>query len=39
MHGADPSRLTGTVIGKALQPYSATEGQQESLIRMLVLNR
>ncbi len=39
MRGADANRLTGTVIGKALQPYAATEGQPESLIRMLVLNR
>ena len=36
MHGVDQGRLTGTVIGKALQPYS---DHQEGLIRMLVLNR
>jgi hypothetical protein len=36
MRGADPNKLTGTVIGKALQPYA---GEGESLIRMLVLNR
>jgi hypothetical protein len=36
MRGEDSGRLTGTVIGKALQPYSE-EG--EGLIRMLVLNR
>ncbi|HEY7389815.1 MAG TPA: hypothetical protein VH640_14960 [Bryobacteraceae bacterium] len=36
MRGSDASRLTGTVIGKALQPYS---GDGKSLIRMLVLNR
>ena len=36
MRGADTSRLTGTVIGKALQPFAE---DKESLIRMLVLNR
>ena len=36
MRGVDSSRLTGTVVGKALQPYA---GENESLIRMLVLNR
>jgi hypothetical protein len=36
MRGSDSQRLTGTVIGKALQAYS---GQSEGLIRMLVLNR
>jgi hypothetical protein len=36
MRGSDPQRLNGTVIGKALQPYS---GLEEGLIRMLVLNR
>ena len=36
MRGADPLRLTGTVIGKALQPFAE---DKESLIRMLVLNR
>jgi hypothetical protein len=36
MRGSDSQRLTGTVIGKALQAYS---GQGEGLIRMLVLNR
>jgi hypothetical protein len=36
MRGADKTRLTGSVIGKALQSYS---GQGESLIRMLVMLR
>jgi len=36
MRGADKTRLTGTVVGKALQPYS---GPGESLIRMLVMVR
>jgi hypothetical protein len=36
MRGADANRLTGTVIGKALQPYA---GSGEALVRMLVLNR
>ena len=36
MRGADAQRLTGTVVGKALQPWS---GKGEGLIRMLVMNR
>ncbi|MBV9399176.1 MAG: hypothetical protein JO062_14430 [Bryobacterales bacterium] len=36
MRGENSSRLTGTVIGKALQPFA---GHDEGLIRMLVLNR
>jgi hypothetical protein len=36
MRGADKTRLTGSVVGKALQPYA---GQGESLIRMLVMVR
>jgi hypothetical protein len=36
MRGADRQKLTGTVIGKALQPY---DGHGPALIQMLVLNR
>jgi hypothetical protein len=36
MRGADETRLTGRVVGKALQPFS---GQTESLIRMLIMLR
>ena len=36
MRGAEQGRLTGSVVGKALQPYA---GQGESLIRMLVMVR
>ena len=36
MRGADPQRLAGTVIGKALRPYGSSG---EGLIRMLVINR
>jgi len=39
MRASDINKTMGTVIGKALEPYTERPGESEGLIRMLVMNR